>query len=200
MLIYLFQRHCGERWRKNTSCKKRISFHGWATLVASKTGLASRGETQDHTPLRLLLMNCISEHLSHGGGYVIKSEMSSEFTCEQMNLLTDKEINHWIFSIPCEWEGSISATGGEVTDAKYMWQDLMPSPPFTASYIISWFLRVFPVPSVCRKQALPLIWEPGTLSEQEVAAETLVSNQMHWLKHLFLGKTYTWMHTHTPLE
>lgn len=74
-------------------------------ITDSETGPVSKGQTHHHTLLRLCLMNCISEHPAHGGGCVIKPELSSEFTCSQMDL---PQTDPWTLFKSRWWGGQTS--------------------------------------------------------------------------------------------
>lgn len=66
-------------------------------------------------------MNCISGHSAHSGSCVTTPELSSEFTCEQVNPITDQETPEYLSRLADEGLGmtAASATACGVADAKY---------------------------------------------------------------------------------
>lgn len=162
----------------------------WLCCISnSEAGPVSRGQTQDLMPLRLLLMDVSWNTL------LVVEAMSPSQSCPLRS-----HVNKWIFP-----QTRRSLNTFQITLMRRpMWQLSLPlamkllmlrthgmiwCPHLHLMLPILWCLRAVFVPGgLQRRQALPLIWEPGTLSEQLLPAERLVSNQMHWLKYLFPGK------------
>lgn len=100
------------------------------------------------------------------------------------NDLPHKQGDPWILSKSCWWGGrtwQLFAIGCGVADAEYTWHDLMPSPPFNASYIISWFRRTVSVAgdlqetsSASYQRAKNVIWTAATCRKAGVKPNTLV--------------------------
>ena len=121
---------------------------------------------------------------------------------------TNKEIPDYFPLHDAEGAGLAApfAVGCRAADAEYTWHDLMASSPLTASYAISWFLRVVSVPrdlqetsSVSYLRARNVIWTAATCRKAGVKPNTLAEVPL-------LGETNTWtclrvcVHRHTLLE
>lgn len=78
------------------------------------------------------------------------------------------------------------AIGGGACGAKYTRHHLLPSSPVNVWCVILLFLRVVPVPWGLREtSSASYLRARGTLSQELLPAERLVSNPMHQLKYLF---------------
>lgn len=95
---------------------------------------------------------------------------------------TNKEIPEYLPSHDVKEAGLAApfAIGCGAADAEYTWHDLMASSPLTASYTISWFLRVVSVPrdlqetsSVSYLRARNVIWTAATCRKAGVKPNTL---------------------------
>ena len=150
-------------------------------LVHLKLAL-SQGVRHRITPTEADFDECILIHPAHGGGCIAKPGLLSESTSERMTHPTNKEIPEYTPSHDVKEAGLAApfAIGCGAADAEYTWHDLTASSPLTASYTISWFLRVVSVPrdlqetsSVSYLRARNVIWTAATCRKAGVKPNTL---------------------------
>lgn len=168
----------GEEYLLQESLFSQLSY-----VSASEAGPASRAQTQDHTPLRLILMNASWNTL-----------LTVEAVSPSQNCPLSSHVNKWLapqtrrslntFQVMLMRRpdmAALFAIGYGVADAEYTWHDLMPSPPFNASYVISWLRRAVSVAgdlqktsSVSYQRAKNVIWTAATCRKAGVKPNTLV--------------------------
>lgn len=141
---------------------------GLSYVSDSETGPAWRGHTQDDTPLGWLLMDGSLERPAPGGGHVNKPELVLWVHLWINALPTDKQIPESFpsradeeagcSSVPCRWLLScqVQSPHGMIWGSPLHLMLCMLSRDFWGPLLS---------PAVRRRHALPLIWEPGTLSK-----------------------------------